>query len=78
MTDYLRPFVDEMIAIQKENARLHEVNAELVEALQALFDDYKRLADSGDAGNWSLEDLPVGQQAIAALRKAQGDNNANG
>lgn len=65
-------------AVVKDSDRLYALNAELVEALQALFDDYKRLADSGDAGNWSLEDLPVGQQALAALRKAQGDNNANG
>lgn len=70
-----RPSWEDQFDAGYELRRLHKVNAELVEALQALFDDYKRLADSGDAGNWSLEDLPVGQQALAALAKAQGDNN---
>ncbi len=44
---------------------------ELVElqhvALNNLFDDYKQLADSGDAGHWSLEDIPEGKEAIEAL-----------
>jgi hypothetical protein len=26
-----------------------------------LFDDYKALADSGDAGNWKLEETPEGK-----------------
>ena len=54
-----------------ELRRLHEVNAELVEALR----DMVQMMDSGDehgAGSqWHT-------QAKAALRKAQGDNNANG
>ena len=42
-----------------------------VDALQALFDNYKELADSGDAGNWYLENQPVGKQALAALQSAR-------
>lgn len=45
--------------------------SDVVAALQALFDDYKELADSGDAGFWSLEDTPVGKQALAALENAR-------
>lgn len=55
-----------------ELRRLDALNAELVEALRALFNDYKDLADSGDAGNWCLEEQPVGEQALAALAKAEG------
>ena len=43
----------------------------LLAALKALFDDYKRLADSGDAGFWKLEDLAVGKQASAAIAAAE-------
>ena len=46
-------------------------DSDVVAALQALFDDYKELADSGDAGLWSLEDTPVGKQALAALENAR-------
>lgn len=46
---------------------------DLVEALQSLFNSYKELADSGDAGNWHLEDQPEGKQALAALHRAKGD-----
>jgi hypothetical protein len=55
-----------------ELRRLHEENKELLVALKALFDDYKSLADSGDCGNWSLEDTDEGKAAIAAIRKAEG------
>lgn len=44
----------------------------LADALECLFESYKRLADSGDAGNWMLEDLEVGQQAIKALAAYRG------
>lgn len=44
---------------------------DLLEALKRLFEDYKRLADSGDAGNWALEDMNVGRQALAAIQKAE-------
>lgn len=47
-------------------------HADLLAALKALFDDYKQLADSGDAGFWALEDKPAGQQALAAIAKAEG------
>lgn len=39
----------------------------LVRALRALYGSYKQLADSGDAGNWSIEDTDEGKQALAAL-----------
>ena len=43
---------------------------QLVAALEILFRSYKRLADSGDAGNWSLEDTDEGKGALAALAAA--------
>ena len=45
---------------------------ELLEALQCLFEHYKALADSGDAGNWRLEDEPAGKKALHAIAKALG------
>jgi hypothetical protein len=41
----------------------------LAEALRELFDDYKRLADSGDAGFWRLEETESGKKALAALEQ---------
>ena len=57
------------------NARLIAAAPALLEALQALYDDYKQLADSGDAGFWRLEDCDVGKQAMAALLQATGGEN---
>lgn len=54
------------------NAMLIAAAPELLEALQVLFNSYKALADSGDAGFWSLEDYPEGQKALAAIAKALG------
>lgn len=54
------------------DGRLIAAAPELLAALEALFDDYKRLADSGDAGFWSLEEIEVGKQAMAAIAKATG------
>lgn len=54
-------------------ARLIAAAPDLLEALVELFTDYKLLADSGDAGNWSLEDLDAGKKAIAAIAKATGE-----
>jgi hypothetical protein len=54
------------------NAHLIAAAPDLLAALKALFADYKALADSGDAGHWSLEGLAVGQQALAAIAKAEG------
>jgi hypothetical protein len=45
---------------------------DLLEALQVLFASYKALADSGDAGNWKIENQPEGKQALAAIAKATG------
>lgn len=41
--------------------------AELRNALSILFQAYKGLADSGDAGHWRLEDTDAGKVAMAAL-----------
>lgn len=51
----------------RELLEVLDERAQLVTALRDLFDSYKSLADSGDAGNWSLEDLDEGKAAIAAL-----------
>lgn len=59
---------------QEANANLIAAAPDLYEALDALFKDYKQLADSGDAGNWSLEELEVGKKALAALAKARGES----
>ena len=42
-------------------------------ALKDLFDDYKQLVDSGDVGNWSLEDIPAGKKAMLALGMTTGE-----
>lgn len=54
------------------NARLISAAPDLLAALKALFESYKQLADSGDAGFWKLENTLEGKQAIAALAKAEG------
>jgi len=60
--------------VQNEaNARLIASAPELLEALTALYASYKALADSGDAGNWRLEDTDEGQQTLAAIAKATGE-----
>lgn len=54
----------------------HTIKAEcdlLADALEVLFESYKELADSGDAGNWKLEDSEEGQKAIAALAAYRGE-----
>ena len=56
----------------KANKALISSAPELLDALQCLFDDYKELADSGDAGNWRVEDLPAGKKALQAIAKALG------
>ena len=62
MTDYLRPFVDEMIAIQKENARLHDLSEAVANLIKV-------------KGRHNTE--IAYQRLVAAYDKAQGDNNAN-
>ena len=57
---------------RREDADLIAAAPELLESLQELFAHYKELADSGGAGNWKLEDEPVGKKAIAAIAKALG------
>jgi hypothetical protein len=55
------------------NFHLVEAAPALLAALETLFADYKQLADSGDAGNWALEDTDAGKTAIAAIAKARGE-----
>lgn len=55
------------------NANLIAAAPDLLEALQELFADYKQLADSGDAGFWSVEKLDCGKKALAAIAKAKGE-----
>ncbi|MET5577913.1 hypothetical protein [Klebsiella aerogenes] len=57
---------------EDEDGNLMAAAPELLEALHELFAHYKELADSGDAGNWKLEDQPVGKKAMAAIDKALG------
>lgn len=56
---------------EEECKELARDKTELVEALSTLFNDYKQFADSGDAGNWRLEDQEVGKLALSALEKHQ-------
>jgi hypothetical protein len=58
-----------------DDAIAHSINHvdALADALELLFDDYKELADSGDAGNWKLEETDVGMKAMAALAAYRGE-----
>jgi len=57
---------------EDNNGSLIAAAPDLLDALQCLFDNYKQLADSGDAGNWRLEDEPAGKKALHAINKALG------
>lgn len=55
---------------QKLERQRDEARAEaqrLREALRNLFNDYKELADSGDAGHWKLEETDIGKATLEAL-----------
>lgn len=62
-----------MAAVHRQATPLQDAAPDLLAALKALFAAYKQLADSGDAGFWSLEETDVGRQAMAAIAKATGD-----
>lgn len=51
---------------QEIAARLRQAD-ELHGALEALFASYKMHADSGDGGNWRVEDMDEGKRAMRAL-----------
>lgn len=57
---------------EDDNGTIMAAAPDLLDALQCLFDNYKQLADSGDAGNWRLEDEPAGKKALNAINKALG------
>lgn len=63
---------DDLSRAQHVAHAINHVDA-LADALEALFQSYKALADSGDAGNWSVEDLDEGKKAIAALAVYRGE-----
>ena len=54
------------------NAKLMAAAPDLLDALIGLFESYKQLADSGDAGFWRLEDTTEGRAATKAIKKALG------
>jgi hypothetical protein len=58
-------------AMKQRIDNLQALNTELLNALKDLFADYKSLADSGDCGNWSLEEYPEGKAAIAVMQKVE-------
>lgn len=60
---------------EQSTAQLEADRADLLLALKALFESYKDLADSGDCGFWSLEDQPVGKQALATIARIEGDRS---
>ena len=60
------------------NARLIAAAPAMYEALRFLFDDYKQLADSGDAGFWRLEETEAGKKALAALSQAEASKKEGG
>lgn len=64
------------LSVKYEDMALIAAAPELLEALQCLFENYKALADSGDAGNWRLEDEPAGQKALHAIAKALGKEHS--
>jgi hypothetical protein len=65
---YAKTMLVAKAAAHKEKAAVPR--DQVIAALQGLFDSYKRLADSGDAGNWSLEETDEGKAALAALAAA--------
>lgn len=71
-SDLQRKTLSVLSNYRNENKRLKEMSSDLLDALQCLFEHYKALADSGDAGNWRLEDEPAGKKALHAIAKALG------
>jgi len=63
------------IDVSESDASIACAAPDLLEALEGLFADYKALADSGDAGNWALEDITAGKKAMAAIARARGEKN---
>jgi len=72
LTDELRRLEKDYAARDAELRRLHEVNAELVEALRECTTWMEYLRASGDAGNWEWE-ADEYTRAIAAIAKATGE-----
>lgn len=73
--------IDKVAELKKSEGELKRLELtrkaapDLLDALEELFSSYKQLADSGDAGNWSVEELPEGIKALAAIASAKGESN---
>ncbi len=57
---------------QEEYARLIVAAPDLLAALEAMVNDAVRLCESGDAGNYDVEQQPEIIQARAAISRARG------
>jgi hypothetical protein len=54
---------------REQRDKVSKNNTKLLRVLEILFADYKQLVDSGDVGNWRLEDTEIGKQTIDLLNK---------
>lgn len=63
-------YFDSSEELRKARAEREEAR----EALRVLFNDYKELADSGDAGFWELEDKEAAQPALRIFQQMDATN----
>lgn len=61
--------VQDLDAVIIERDQLVAENAELKASLAGLFDEYKAGADSGDWGNWRVEETEAGQVALRSINR---------
>ena len=63
--------VDEALRVARASLQAAEERiTELEKGLREIYDDYKALADSGDCGNWKLEEQRIGLDTLALLQGA--------
>lgn len=67
----IKAFCSGNYVLHSDYAALQASHARLLEALTFLWNEYKSIADSGDAGFWSAEETPEGIKAMAAIDAAQ-------